>query len=146
MVRYAPPNDFWVEPLATLKRIQDEINRAFGDEYTQREAEYPPINVWRGESGIVVTAQVPGVPLEDLDVTVHQNTLTIKGTRTDPRKQGDVSFHRRERAFGPFVRTVGLPFSVDPDQVRASAECGILTIELPRPESDRPRKIQINKS
>jgi HSP20 family protein len=146
MVRYAPPNDFWVEPLATLKRIQDEINRAFGDEFTQPEAEFPPINVWRGENGIVVTAQVPGVPLEALDVTVHQNTLTIKGNRTEAATEGDVSFHRRERIFGPFARTVGLPFSVDPDQVRASAECGILTIELPRPENDRPRKIQINRA
>lgn len=146
MVRYAPPNDFWVEPLATLKRIQDEINRAFGDEYTQPEAEFPPINVWRGESGIVVTAQVPGVPLDDLDVTVHQNTLTIKGTRTAPPQAPDVNFHRRERTFGPFTRTVGLPFSVDADKVRASAEAGILAVELPRPESDRPRKIHISKA
>jgi HSP20 family protein len=146
MVRYTPPNDFWVEPLATLKRIQDEINRAFGDEYTQREQEFPPISIWRGEEGIIVTAQVPGVPLEALDVTVHQNTLTIKGNRIEDTGGGEVNFHRRERAFGPFVRTVGLPFGVDPDKVRASADCGILTIELPRPESDRPRKIRIDKA
>ncbi|MFO1127050.1 MAG: Hsp20/alpha crystallin family protein [Rhodospirillales bacterium] len=145
MVKYTIPNEFWVEPLATLKRIQDEINRAFGDENVAREAEFPPINVWRGEDGIVVTAQVPGVPLEALDLTVHQNTLTIKGKRELERPEGEVNVHRRERATGPFARTIALPFNVDPEKVRASADCGILTVELPRPEADKPRKINISK-
>lgn len=145
MARYTVPNEFWVEPLATLKRIQDEINRAFGDEYVGREAEFPVVNIWRGEEGIIVTAQVPGVPLDGLDLTVHQNTLTIKGKRDLDIPEGEVNFHRRERAAGAFARTVALPFNVDPEQVRASADCGILTVELPRPEADKPRKINISK-
>ena len=145
MARYTVPNEFWVEPLATLKRIQDEINRAFGDESVDRDAEFPLVNVWRGEDGIVVTAQVPGVPLEALDLTVHQNTLTIKGKRDLDRPEGEVNFHRRERVSSPFARSIALPFNVDPDKVRASADCGILTVELPRPETDKPRKINISK-
>ena len=61
-------------------------------------------------------------------------------------REPEASFHRRERTFGPFARTVALPFNVDADQVKASAQNGILTIELPRPESDRPRKINISRS
>ncbi len=143
MVRYSPPTEFWVEPLATLKRIQDEINRAFGDEYTATEGDYPPMNIWRGEEGIVVTAQIPGVSLDDLDLSVHLNSLTIKGVRHPTMPSAEVSVHRRERVSGPFVRTITLPSNVDAERVRASVDCGILRIELPRPETDMPRKIQI---
>src|SRR5512134_3873781 len=81
MVRYFPGADPWAEPLSALRRIQDEINRAFGDQRWIPPTEYPPINVWRGPEGIVVTAEIPGVKLEEVDLTVHQNTLTIKGRR-----------------------------------------------------------------
>ena len=144
MVRYSP--DPWAEPLSALRRIQDEINRTFGDQRWLPPAEYPAINVWRGPDGIVVTAEIPGVALEDVDLTVHQNTLTIKGRREPEAKEPEASFHRRERSFGPFTRTIALPYNVEADQVRASAQNGILTVRLPRPESDKPRKIKISQS
>jgi HSP20 family protein len=144
MIRYSPGLDVWAEPLATLRRIQDEINRAFGDQRAMPSAEFPPINIWRSSDGVVVTAEMPGVSLDGVDLTVHQNTLTIKGRREPEAKEPDVSFHRRERTFGPFSRSITLPFSVDPEQVKASAQSGILKIELPRPETDKPRKIRIN--
>ena len=143
MVRYASPTEFWGEPLATLKRIQDEINRAFGDEFTATEGDYPPFNIWRGEEGVLVTAQVPGVSLNDLDLSVHLNSLTIKGVRHSEIPPTEVNMHRRERVAGPFARTITLPYSVDAERVRASVDNGILRIELPRPETDKPRKIQI---
>ncbi|NJO67437.1 MAG: Hsp20/alpha crystallin family protein [Rhodospirillales bacterium] len=142
MVRYSP-TEFWAEPLSTLRRIQDEINRAFGEEYAPVESEFPPINIWRGEDGIRVTALIPGVSLADLDLTVHQNTLTIKGMRGGPTPPSDVNFHRRERTIGPFARTISLPYNVDAERVRASADNGILSVDLPRPETDKPRKIRI---
>jgi HSP20 family protein len=95
---------------------------------------------------VIVTAEIPGVKLDDIDLTVHQNTLTIKGRREAEAKEPEASFHRRERSFGPFTRTVALPFNVDADQVKASAHNGILRVELPRPESDKPRKIKISQS
>jgi Molecular chaperone (small heat shock protein) len=143
MVRYATPTEFWVEPLATLKRIQEEINRAFGDDYAATEGEFPPMNVWRGEAGMVVTVQIPGVSLDELDLSVHLNSLTIKGRRPADIPPADVNVHRRERVIGPFARTVTLPYNVDSEQVRASAENGILRIDLPRPEQDKPRRIHI---
>jgi HSP20 family protein len=146
MVKYSPTTEFWVEPLATLRRIQDEINRAFGDEATWgAEAEYPPMNVWHGEDGIIVKALVPGVPLDKLELTVHQNTLSIRGRRDADAREGEVSFHRRERQLGAFARTIALPHGVDPEQVQASADNGVLTIALPRPESEKPRRIHITR-
>jgi HSP20 family protein len=145
MIKYPPGSDFLAEPLATLRRIQDEINRAFSEPRSALSAEFPPVNVWRGEEGLVVTAEVPGIGLSELDLTVHQNMLTIKGQREpDPGVPAE-KYHRRERESGPFARTIALPYAVDPDQVRASMLNGILTVDLPRPESEKPRKININK-
>ena len=146
MARYSPGVDPWAEPISALRRIQDEINRAFGDQRWVPSAEFPPLNVWRGPDGIVVTAEIPGVKMDAVDLTVHQNTLTIKGGREPEAKEPEASFHRRERAFGPFTRTIALPYNVDADQVKASAQSGILTVHLPRPESDKPRKIKISQS
>jgi HSP20 family protein len=146
MVRYPTGADLWGEPLATLRRIQDEINRAFGDQQWAPSAEFPPLNVWRGADGVRVTAEIPGVKLDAIELTVHQNALIIKGKREPEAREPDASFHRRERTFGPFTRTVALPFNVDPDKVKASAHNGILSIELPRPETDKPRTIKISQS
>jgi HSP20 family protein len=145
MRRYAPGAEFWAEPLASLRRIQEEMNRALGEVGWAPPGEYPPVNIWRGEDGVTVTAEVPGVPLEAIELTVHQNTLTIKGRREPEAKEPAVSFHRRERSYGSFARTVPLPFNVDADRVVARAENGILTVILPRPETDKPRRIHITR-
>lgn len=146
MTRYSPGLELWAEPLAALRRIQDEINRAFGEQRLPGATEFPPINVWRGQDSVIVTAEVPGVRLDDMDLTVHQNTLTIKGRRVADASEPDVSFHRRERSYGAFARTIALPFNVEPDQVRASCENGILSVTLPRPETEKPKKIKITKA
>ncbi|TVR99263.1 MAG: Hsp20/alpha crystallin family protein [Rhodospirillales bacterium] len=143
MALYRSGLDPWADPLAALQRIQNEVNRAFGGTRPRAAPEFPPLNVWRGEDGVVVVAEVPGVALGDLEITVHQNTLTIRGRREPDVGGADVTFHRREREFGAFARTVTLPFHVDPDQVRAGAHAGILTIELPRPEAEKPKRIEI---
>jgi HSP20 family protein len=129
--------------LATLRRIQDEVNRAFGDQRWTPAAEFPAVNIWRGPDGVIITAEIPGVKLDAVDLTVHQNTLTLKGSRSPEAPGGETSWHRRERTYGPFSRVIELPYAVDPDQVKASVHNGVLSVELPRPESDKPRKINI---
>ena len=80
---------------------------------------------------------------DQLDVTVHQDTVTLRGKREPEALDGDAVVHRQERPQGPFTRTVVLPFRVDADRVSARFERGVLTLELPRPESDKPRKVRI---
>jgi HSP20 family protein len=92
---------------------------------------------------VIITAEIPGVKLDAVELTVHQNTLTLKGSRSPEAPGGETSWHRRERTYGPFSRVVELPYGVDPDKVHASVQNGVLTVELPRPESDKPRKINI---
>ncbi len=134
--------DPWDDALGALRRIQDEMNRTLGGAGAVA-TEYPPVNIWRGENGIIVAAEMPGVSMDDVEIVVHQNTLTIKGRKDAEAGAATVSFHRRERATGSFARTISLPFNVDAGQVKATAEAGIVSIELPRPEADKPRRIQI---
>lgn len=133
--------DPWGDAVSALRRMQEEMNRTLGAGFAA--SEFPPVNVWRGENGIIVTAEVPGVSLDDIEVVVHQNTLTIKGRREPAAGVPEASYHRRERAVGPFSRTISLPFNVDAGRVSAAADAGVLTIELPRPEADKPKRIHI---
>ena len=93
----------------------------------------------------ILTAAVPGITADDLEIAVYLDTVTLRGNRKlDPEVDGDnVTALREERTHGPFVRTIKLPFRVDADKAAARFERGILTLTLPRPEADKPHKIKI---
>lgn len=148
MPRFGPRSqDPWSDAVGALRRIQEEMNRTLGgSEAATVATEYPPLNVWRGEDGIVVAAEMPGVSIDQVEIVVHQNTLTIKGVKDDEADAAGITYHRRERATGSFSRTIALPFNVDAGRVKATAEAGIVSIELPRPESDKPRRIKITSA
>jgi len=104
---------------------------------------YPAMNVWTNDEGAIVTAELPGVKPEDLDISVAEDTLTLTGSR-EPEEVGEgVTYHRRERGFGRFSRVFQLPFQVESDQVEAVFEKGVLQISLPRAEADKPKKITV---
>lgn len=101
------------------------------------------MNLWVGPEGVMVTAEMPGTNPDCLEVTAVSDTLTIKGERpAEALAEGEI-YHRQERLFGPFVRTVQLPFEVDPTQVEARYERGVLIVTAKRPAEQRPRKIAI---
>lgn len=133
-------------PFAEIQRMQEEMNRLFS-EFDGRAApttEYPPTNIWIGDDCAVVTAELPGVPEKNIDLTVREDTLTLQGKVEPDFDPEAVDWHRRERPYGSFSRTIMLPFPVDPDRVRAKFENGILEVELQRPERDKPKRIAIN--
>lgn len=132
-------------PLNELRQIQDEMDRLF-TQAVPRTGEYPPINVWSNEEQVIVQAELPGYAADDIDISVVQNTLTLRGERKpDALKEGE-QYHRRERRTGQFVRTVELPFEVDNDKVQADYQAGILSISLPRAEATRPKRIEVKAS
>lgn len=148
MAMFGPGSqDPWGDALGALRRIQEEMNRTLGGVDAGAVAtEYPPVNIWRGEDGLIVAAEMPGVSMDAVEVIVHQNTLTIKGRKEPEANASAASYHRRERATGRFARTIALPFSVDAGKVKATAEAGIVSIDLPRPEADKPRRIHITSA
>jgi HSP20 family protein len=102
------------------------------------------MNIWTDENSAVLTAELPGVKVEEIDVSVENELLTLRGGRQPDEPQEGVKYHRRERRFGPFSRTFRLPFRVEPDTVEATFENGVLNVVLPRAQEDLPRKISVS--
>lgn len=126
-----------------LRRFQDEVNRMFSGVPLSGASDFPLLNIWANEEGVVVSAELPGVDPDSIKVSVHRNTLTLSGERRTEKPDDKAVALRIERPSGAFSRTVTLPFAVDADRVGARTESGVLVVQLPRPEEDKPKRIQI---
>ncbi|MBI1320949.1 MAG: Hsp20 family protein [Candidatus Hydrogenedens sp.] len=133
----------WADPFRELRRFQEDLNRAFDTWPDLRAREFPPLNLWAGEDGVIISAELPGLGADQIQVSAHKNTLTLSGRRKPQTVDDGAVALRQELPAGAFTRTVTLPFVVDADQVSAKSDGGILIIHLPRPESDRPKRIRI---
>jgi len=130
-----------MEPLAPWLR---ELNRLFTNEGGAGSF-VPPADVIATDDGVTVHMDLPGVSGEQLDIELENDLLTIRGQRPVPygAPERDRGSRHIERAFGRFERTLRVPRGLDPDAVRASLHDGVLTLEIPKPESLKPRKIQV---
>lgn len=134
-----------------LASMQDRMNRIWGNFYdrghedvTSRGSWLPPVDIYENDAReIVLKAEVPGLRREDIDLTVENNTLTMKGERRRDDSVRDDRYHRVERAYGAFSRSFTLPNTVDGGRVHAEYRDGVLTIVLPLREEARPRQIQV---
>jgi HSP20 family protein len=106
---------------------------------------FPPMNVSEDLDHYYVRALIPGIDASQLDVSVVNQTITVSGTRQSPAEEG-VSYHRKERAEGPFSRSVTLPASFDGARVDAKYVDGVLTLTLPKPEAAKPRRVTVQTS
>jgi HSP20 family protein len=127
--------------------LQREMGRLFEtlEPYALRLVrQYPAINLYDVGDRYMLTAPLPGMTPEDLDLSITGETLTLKGERKRPEGVPDESFRRQERPFGRWARTVTLPDRVDTTQVSASFAQGVLTVTLPKAENARPRQISVS--
>ena len=131
------------DPFHELRRLQDELDRISGVMAPAAAGGFPAVNVYAGQDGIAVVAELPGVEKDQLEVQVHQDTLTLRGARPPAAERPD-AYHRRERRSGTFTRTLQLPYRIDPDRIEAQLENGVLRLSLPRPAEDKPRRIAIS--
>jgi HSP20 family protein len=129
------------DPFRELRRLQEEMDRLAGA-FTPAAASFPAVNLYAGRDGIAVSAELPGVAKDELEIHAHRDTLTLRGTRR-PAAEDEAAFHRRERRSGAFTRTIQLPFRVDPERIEARLENGLLQLSLQRPEEDKPRRIEV---
>ena len=129
------------DPFRELRRLQEEMDRLAGA-FTPAAASFPAVNLYAGRDGIAVSAELPGVAKDELEIHAHRDTLTLRGTRR-PAAENEQAYHRRERRSGAFTRTIQLPFQVDPEQIEARLENGVLQLSLQRPEEDKPRRIEV---
>ncbi len=139
----------WFEEMDRLRR---EMNRLLASTFEsawpwRRVAPgYPAMNVWANDEGVIITAELPGVNPEDIDIAVDGDTLTLTGSRKPEEHDEEIVYHRRERGYGKFSRVLQLPFQVDVDKVEANFSKGVLSIVLPRAEADKPRKIAVKSA
>jgi len=105
--------------------------------------EFPATNVWVSEDNALVTAEIPGIDPSALEISVINDSLTLRGSRkAEDLKEGE-SYHRRERWSGQFTKTLELPFAVESGKVEARFAKGVLSVSLPRAEAEKPRKISV---
>lgn len=134
-------------PWRDIDKMQREMSRLFDElayvPRSQMAPSFPAMNVWTNEDGAVITAELPGVKPEDIDISVVGETLKLTGSRQPEEVEEGTKFHRRERGFGEFTRTFQLPFAVETDNVEAVFEKGVLHISLPRAEAEKPKKISV---
>jgi len=129
-----------------MDQLQREMNRLFDATSKGRvvnSPSYPAINIWTNEDGQLISAEMPGVNPDNIDIDVTGNAISISGVRKQDEVAKEAHYHRRERSFGSFSRTIQLPFMVDTNKVEASFKNGVLLISLPRAEADKPKKITI---
>ena len=129
-----------------MDQLQREMNRLFdttnkGHVFTSPS--YPAINIWMNEDGQIISAEMPGVYPENIEIDATGDALSISGVRKQDEVAKDAHYHRRERSYGPFSRTIQLPFMVDTNKVEAGFKNGVLFISLPKAEADKPKKIAI---
>ena len=142
----------WQDPFREFARLQDRFNRAFTDAYGREEdglmtsgAWVPPVDIYQnGDHEVVLKAELPDMTREDIDVTVDNGTLTIKGEKRLSNDVKEEAFHRIERRYGSFSRSFSLPQTVDAGRVGADYKNGVLTVRLPLREEAKPRQIKVD--
>ena len=133
-------------PFREVERLQHEMNRLFDtsrEGVFRRAPGYPAMNIWVADDDAILTAELPGIDPNDVDISVAGETLTLSGEYKPDDLPEDAKLHRQERAYGSFSRSFQLPFLVDAGKVEASYARGILEVKLPRAEADKPKKIAV---
>ncbi|MBU4010950.1 MAG: Hsp20/alpha crystallin family protein, partial [Proteobacteria bacterium] len=103
----------------------------------------PAVDIYNDNGSINITAELPGVDKKDVSVDIKDNTITIKGERVIDKETKEENYYRRERKSGSFHRAFTLPYAVSSDTIKAKFKDGILRVEIPKPEEEKPRQISV---
>ena len=130
------------DPFASLRVFEDAVTRMLSEPRTARPWS-PAVDIYETENELVLKADLPDVKLDDIDVRVENETLTIKGERRFEQQENSKGFHRIERSYGTFVRSFSVPATVETDKVAADYRDGVLTVTLPKKEAAKPRQEKV---
>ena len=140
MLRHRPGSffdlmdDFWRRPLGGFDRFPFEVE------------EYPSMNVSEDDETITVSAELPGVSPNDLEVTVTKGRLSIKGEKKFEGEEKKDDYHRIERSYGCFQRTVTLPSDVDDQNISATYKDGVLTLSMPKSPTNKTVRVKVEST
>ena len=139
------------DPFRDLNSLQERMNRLFEDanrgwhpdEPSATTSWSPAVDIYETEREIIVQAEVPGMVLKDIELTLENNVLTFKGDRRFEKEGKDENYHRIERSYGSFSRAFSIPAMVDEKEIKADYKDGVLSIILPKKEKARAKQINI---
>jgi len=131
-----------------FENLRRDVDRLFArvshDTPPAAHGVHPPVNLYENADGFVLTAELPGMKLEDIELAVQGNRLSIRGERKiSYPDDGRTNLHRRERQVGQFRRALELPVAIDSEKVEASYRNGVLLVRLPKSAAHRPRRIEV---
>ena len=145
LVRWNP----WREMNALQNRFNHLLDDSFfrpgrSDDDLSLGTWHPVVDMYDEDDRVVIKAELPGVDKKDIAVDVKDRVLTLSGERTYDNEVEEENYYRRERAYGKFQRAFSLPADVDSDKIKADFKDGLLKIEVPKPEKQKPKNITIH--
>lgn len=137
------------DPFREVVTMQNRLNSLFrdmneADSPLTTAAFVPAVDIYEDDKKVMLKLEVPGIDEKDLDVSVENNTLTVKGERKFESEEKEENFHRIERRYGSFFRAFTLPSTVDTEHVQAKYNAGVLKLELLKKPEAQPKQIKIN--
>lgn len=149
MTRFVP----FRSPLDGIAVLQNRLNSIFNDfagsngelqnESLSAGGFIPPVDIYEDANRLVLKLEVPGIPQDDLQINLENQTLTVKGERKFVNDEKEENFHRIERRYGSFVRSFTLPATIETDSAQANYENGVLSITLQKKEAAKPKQLKI---
>ncbi len=142
------------DPFKDLVTLREKMNRLFEEAFTGRGEEKdlvsgtwtPSVDIYETENSLVLTAEVPGIKEDDVEIKIEDNTLILQGERKFEKETKEESYHRIERSYGSFYRSFTLPSSIDQDKIQAEHENGVLRITMPKRPELKPKKVKVLKA
>jgi HSP20 family protein len=133
------------DPFREMTSMQGTLDRLWSglSEGRRAEAWLPAVDVYDTKDSVVLKAELAGMDIDDIDIEVDDNVLTIKGERRFEEKVDEERYYRVERRFGSFQRSLALPQGVRLDDIAADYEDGVLTVTVPKAEEEKPKKIEV---
>jgi HSP20 family protein len=139
------------DPIRELDSLQSDMNRLFDRFFEGRAANgisrrwIPAMDLLETEDHLVLRGDLPGVTEDDVDIEIKDNVLTVSGERKAEHEDEGEGYHRVERAFGSFSRSLTLPHGVHAEQIEAKFDNGVLEVRIPKPAEAKPTRVQIGK-
>jgi HSP20 family protein len=144
ITRYTASPEFRTLQSQMNRLFEPFLGRTFDDQELASGSWVPPVDVVEEKDAILVSAELPGLRPEDVEIQYENGVLLLRGQRTFQQESSERTYHRVERAYGTFVRSFTLPRSADPDKITASFQNGLLEVRVPKREEAKPKMIPIN--
>lgn len=141
------------DPFRDIVTLREKMNRLFEDAVTARGEERdmisstwtPSVDIYETENALILTAEVPGVDEDNIEIKIEDNTLSLNGERVFEKETKEENYHRIERSYGSFFRSFTIPRQVDQEKIKAEHDKGVLRITMPKKPESKPKTVKVLK-